>query len=899
MRTARAALVRIAAWAVEHPGPVLAATVLAALVAAIGALGLDPETGTESLVDRDSRAYEATEERKRDFGDDPVVVLVRGDLEQLVLTEDVTTLLMLEGCLAGNLPAEEDPAAQAAAAGVVQPGVSGPAPEPCARLAELDPAAVVYGPATFLDQSARRIQELLGAEAQSAYRQARRAYLRAARGARAQGLGSEDQQRAGRAAAQEVLVAFEQRVADLAVSAGLTGLPRLEDPRFVSSVVFADRGEGEPRARFAYLFPSPTSVLISVRLRPDLSDGERREAIELIRAATAEPAFRIEDAEYVVSGVPVVAEGLADAISHEALVLLLVALAVMAAVLALVLGPPLRLLPLAIALVAAALTFGFLAAAGGTLTMASVAVLPVLIGLAVDYAIQLQARFVESVRAGLRPPRAALEAAARGAPVIGTAALAAAAALAALGLSPIPQVRGFGVLLVAGVALAFALALTAGLAALSLVGPRPRSGEGRSAGAGRLGALAPAAVAAPVANAAARIGAARARIGERVRALGRRLLGASLAAPAATLLIAAALAVCGWVAGTRTEVISDLRELVPRELPALRDVDELQEETGVSGEVDIAVSAPDITEPAVVAWMGDVRERVLDRVGFEAAESSCVEQDTPLCPSISLPDLFGGDDAEPGRRRIRRILELLPPYFSQAVVSRATEGEDDDRAVIAFAIKVMPFDEQKELIDAIRDEVGAAGGPPDGVRAEVVGLPVLAADANAALQGNHYLLALAGLAAVAAVLLAVYRSPRRALVPLVPIAFATGWTALVLWLVGVPLNPMSATLGALVIAITTEFSVILSARYEEERARGGSLGEALRTAYARTGTAVAASGITGIAGFAALIASDIRMLRDFGLVTVIDLAVVLAGVLIVLPATLALAERVFGPGRQA
>ena len=43
----------------------------------------------------------------------------------------------------------------------------------------------------------------------------------------------------------------------------------------------------------------------------------------------------------------------------------------------------------------------------------------------------------------------------------------------------------------------------------------------------------------------------------------------------------------------------------------------------------------------------------------------------------------------------------------------------------------------------------------------------------------------------------------------------------------------------------------------------------------RTGAAVLASGATAIAGFAVLIASDIQMLRDFGFVTVIDLAVAL------------------------
>ncbi len=102
---------------------------------------------------------------------------------------------------------------------------------------------------------------------------------------------------------------------------------------------------------------------------------------------------------------------------------------------------------------------------------------------------------------------------------------------------------------------------------------------------------------------------------------------------------------------------------------------------------------------------------------------------------------------------------------------------------------------------------------------------------------------------------------------------------------------MSATLGALVIAISTEFSVLLSERYRQERLGGGEPSEALRRAYRSTGAAVLASGVTVIAGFGVLMLSDITMLRDFGFVTVIDMSVSLAGVLLVLPAVLALAER--------
>ena len=88
--------------------------------------------------------------------------------------------------------------------------------------------------------------------------------------------------------------------------------------------------------------------------------------------------------------------------------------------------------------------------------MASVAVLPVLIGLAVDYAIQFQSRVGEALaqagaRRGALTADRAVRAAAAGAPTIATAAAASAAAMLVLLLSPVPMVRGFGVLLVVGV----------------------------------------------------------------------------------------------------------------------------------------------------------------------------------------------------------------------------------------------------------------------------------------------------------------------------------------------------------------------------------------------------------------------------------------------------------------
>ena len=155
--------------------------------------------------------------------------------------------------------------------------------------------------------------------------------------------------------------------------------------------------------------------------------------------------------------------------------------------------------------------------------------------------------------------------------------------------------------------------------------------------------------------------------------------------------------------------------------------------------------------------------------------------------------MFGDATSIPSRERIRSVLNLLPQYFSQAVIDRDPEtGKLGHTGVIAFWIKVMPFDQQEQLIDDVRAAInppGTENDPPLGVTAQVVGLPVLVADANSALSGSRHLMSVAAILAVALVLLVVYRSLRRALVPLIPIALATGWSSLVLWATGVPRTP--------------------------------------------------------------------------------------------------------------
>ena len=362
---------------------IAAVAVLAAVCAGL-ALTLHPSAATDTLVNRSSDAYGATERYRDRFGEQSVIVLVRGDVSNLVLTKNLSTLIGLEGCLSGNKPADAP-----------SPGGERSA---CAALARTKPVKVVYGPGTFVNSAVGEIQDQLQVRSRQTAAEAQRAGRAARKVARGQGRSKAEQDKAAEQAEQVVYAGLLKELLqiNLKYGLGLTGVPQINDPNFVSALVFdPSRGAGTPKARFAYLFPNSRSSVIQVRLKETLTDAQRRDAITQIRRAVAMPEWKLDKATYTVTGAPVVLDDLADALAGSVLRLLVVALIVMALVLALVFRSRLRIVPLAVALAAVAVTFGAMALIGAPLTMASIAVLPVLLGLGVDYAIQFQARVEE------------------------------------------------------------------------------------------------------------------------------------------------------------------------------------------------------------------------------------------------------------------------------------------------------------------------------------------------------------------------------------------------------------------------------------------------------------------------------------------------------------------------
>ena len=883
--SAASLLSALASAATRRPRLVIAIAIVLGVAGTLLALRLHSSAATDTFVSRSSAEYRATQSFYRDFGEEPVQVVVKGNLQDLLFSEDIDRLVGLEGCLSGNVPAS---------ALAQEGGVNGP----CGRLARTKTVRVVLGPGTFINEAANQIDEQLTSETKLAQTQAKQAQGVITKAALARGVPAAEAAALGKQAAKLTTERFEEGLATLALQYGLNGRPSIDDANFVSALVFdSTKPAGTPKQRFAYLFPSPTTALISVRMKAGLSDEQRSSTIALIRSAVAMPQWQLAHGErYLVTGEPVIVTDLASSIARSIELLLVAVLAVMALTLGLVFTGRPRLLPLAIAVLAAAFTFGGLSLVGASLTVAQVAVLPVLVGLAVDYAIQFQSRVGEALAEGASDVRSAVIAAARvGAPTIATAAAASAAATLVVMLSPVPMVRGFGVLLAIGIGVAFVCALTVGSAALALTRRKSRAGGALSRAAGARRSASPAAALAPAWR------GARELLADNwlTRGVLRGALVHAVRHPARVLGAGLVLAALGWGLDGQTKVETDISKLVPQRLSSLHNLNALERASGVGGEIDLLVSGNDVAKASTIEWMSRYEAAVLAHYGYSSTRGCGKAR---LCPAFSLPDLFqsaasaGAGQAQSAalqasghqtlnQAQVSALLGVIPPYFSQDVLTPSRRA-----ATLAFGIRLMGLDQQEQLIEGMRSRLH----PPPGVHAQLVGLPVLAARSGSEVASpwRRIEALIAGLVVVALVLLVAFKGDfRRMLIPLLPIVLATGWSALVLFLVRVPLNPMSVTLGALVIAISTEFSVLLSERHRQECLAGHDTIAALKRTYHHTGAAVAASGVTAIAGFGVLALSDIKMLRDFGLVTMIDLSVSLLGVLIALPAVLVLSAR--------
>jgi predicted RND superfamily exporter protein len=293
----------------------------------------------------------------------------------------------------------------------------------------------------------------------------------------------------------------------------------------------------------------------------------------------------------------------------------------------------------------------------------------------------------------------------------------------------------------------------------------------------------------------------------------------------ATIGVAAAIG--GWLLLPGLDVESQPEQLAAG-LPELNDAKYAESVLGSTGEISVVVSGPDVATPEALVWSRNTQTRIVRELGDR------------VHPVLSTADLFRFLGRRPSQAQVDAAMELMPSYLTSAVVR-------GDRQVGVMVLGV-EFDDVAELGDLVGRLEDAAGDPPSSLEVEVVGLPVAAARGLDLVSDGRLLINLIGIALSVLVVALGLRDVRQGVHTLVVVLLASGWVGLLATVTTGSLNPLTVGIGALITATGCEFSVMLSARNE---------GRPLET--------VLTAAIAGTAGYLVLAASELAVLRDFGI----------------------------------
>jgi predicted RND superfamily exporter protein len=145
-------------------------------------------------------------------------------------------------------------------------------------------------------------------------------------------------------------------------------------------------------------------------------------------------------------------------------------------------------------------------------------------------------------------------------------------------------------------------------------------------------------------------------------------------------------------------------------------------------------------------------------------------------------------------------------------------------------------------------------------------------------------------AACFVILLLWMRSLYFALVTIVPIGLVVSWLYAFMYLAGFHLNFVTATVAAVSIGVGIDYSIHMTQRFREERRRYTEPAGALRAAARGTGTALAGSAASSMAGFAVMSFAPMPLFSTYGIITATMIFLAAGASLLVLPSLLLLVD---------
>ena len=600
------------------------------------------------------------------------------------------------------------------------------------------------------------------------------------------------------------------------------------------------------------MLPSDLMTISVITLDPGVSMSAQKQVLgnieSTIRISGPPPGLSV-----TVSGNPAFSKEMEGEMGGQMGILILAAMLLMVlAVLLLFSHVRYSLLPVGVVAVGLIMTFGFMGLSGISISMVVIGAFPVLIGIGIDYAIQFHARFDEEIQRGTIPEAVWATVVNLG-PSVLIAMSATALGFIAMFFAPVPMVADFGMVCTIGVASCYIAALIIVPVFATVMNYRPKK-EAPTSGSqeGGLSFI------------------------ERYDRILGRLAYTVAKHPVPVILLVAVVAAGGYHLDQSVPISADEKTFVPDDMPALRDLEKITRTMGSTSTIPIIVIADDVLSPETLAW--------IDQFGIYEQEHN--DKITGVASIATLIREHNGGVLPSTRGEVNDVVARIP----EPTLKRYLDGNME--AVLEFSTVDMEMSVARDLVKRMQSDA-AWNNPPAGVTVKITGTMEMFAAVMDDIAESRTFMTLLGFAFIIGFMILVYRR-FRAISPVIPIIFIVGWNGAIMYLLGLDYTPLTAVLGSMTIGVASEYTILIMERCEEELARGMEFLDAIQIAVQKIGTAITASGMTTVFGFAALTLSTFNIISNFGIVTVITVGFSLLGAIVVMPAVLSLMYRYTG-----
>ena len=522
----------------------------------------------------------------------------------------------------------------------------------------------------------------------------------------------------------------------------------------------------------------------------------------------------------------------------------------------------------------------------------------ILIGLGVDYAIHFTSRYREEIGSGNTVSGSATSTLKSVGIALTLATLATIVGFLTNIVSPLPELKDFGILVSAGIFFAFFLVMTFVPAIRTLLDRRAEKKENINVDAFSSSGDS-------VLN---KIAASSGIIPKKLKII--------------ALILLFAISGYGYFSFTNLETLFEFTDFLPEDDPVVQTLGLLTDEFGGGfGETtSVLIEGDDLATPeahnALIASINNLSEKenivvyaenvaaesVVATLGQLLAPQGAAPGAPPAMPDMALLGSLGsfGVDLMSGAQGIdalkvketgdvQGLYEYLVDLDSEAFL--ATLYFNEDNVVTAQQVRITTSAGSLGAAQ-LRDDIYDAFQPMSslGISIAATNDAIVTQSVSDLISESQFQSLIFAILASMIFLILYYlidiRKPFLGVITILPVVAIVMGTYLGMYFLDIPLNPVTSTLSGLAIGIGVPFVIHVTNRFRETLLITDSPVDAVRTTLKTTGGSLFGSAFTTMAGFGILMTSSLKPFQQMGQVVVVALGFALVASILILPTLL-------------